>query len=106
VETGWIELAAHHAVIETSLLLTQEREFSARRPGIGRFAQNSEAETALVRELTAHVFEISAVLRVLQTWDPLINGLCWLVGSDLQPGINLTADFRLRLSFHTFSAHH
>ena len=57
VETVDIELAAHHAVIETSLLLSQEREFSGqrRRPGIGLFAQNSEAETALVRELTAHV---------------------------------------------------
>jgi hypothetical protein len=63
VETVDIELAAHHAVVETSLLLSQEREFSLqrRRPGIGLFAQNSEAETALVRELTAHVFEISAV---------------------------------------------
>jgi hypothetical protein len=61
VET--VELAAHHAVIETSLLLSQERVFSGqrRRPGIGLFAQNSEAEIALVRELTAHVFEISAV---------------------------------------------
>ena len=67
VETVEIELAAHHAVIETSLLLSQEREFSGQRrcAGIGLFAQNSEAETAQVREFTAHVFEISAVLRVL-----------------------------------------
>jgi hypothetical protein len=42
VETAEIELAAHHAVIETSLLLSQEREFSGqrRRAGIGLFAQN------------------------------------------------------------------
>jgi hypothetical protein len=68
VETVDIELAAHHAVFETSLLLSQEREFSLqrRRAGIDQFAQNSEAETALVREFTAHVFEISAVLRVIQ----------------------------------------
>jgi hypothetical protein len=42
VETSEIELAAHYAVIETSLLLSQEREFSGQRrcAGIGLFAQN------------------------------------------------------------------
>jgi hypothetical protein len=39
IETVDIELAAHHAVIETGLLLRQEREFSGqrRRIGIGLF---------------------------------------------------------------------
>ena len=68
VETVEIELAAHLAVIETSLLSSQEREFSGQRQRaeIGLFGQNSETETALVGEFTAHVFEISAALRAFQ----------------------------------------
>ena len=34
VETADIELAAHHADIETSLLLSQEREFSGQLGGL------------------------------------------------------------------------
>ena len=39
VETVDIELTAHHAVIETSLLLSQEREFSGQRRHAGRMAE-------------------------------------------------------------------
>jgi hypothetical protein len=66
VETVDIELAAHNAVIETSLLQSQEREFSGqtRRAEIDLFAQNSEAETALLRKFSPRVFGISTILRV------------------------------------------
>ena len=66
VETVEIELAAYHAVIETNLLLSQEREFSGqtRRAEIDLFAQNSEAETAILRKFSPGVFGISTILRV------------------------------------------
>ena len=53
VEAADIELAAHHAVNETSLLLSQEREFSGqrRRAEIGLFAQNSRAENRVSQRI-------------------------------------------------------
>lgn len=52
VETVDIEPTAHHAVLETNLLLSEEREFSKQRQRaeIGPFAQDYVTETALVRE--------------------------------------------------------
>jgi hypothetical protein len=58
VETVDIELAAHHS--HQNQPPTTELGTGI-FPGIGLFALNYEAETALVRELTAQVFEISAI---------------------------------------------
>jgi hypothetical protein len=62
------QLAAPHAVIETSLRnSSQERNFLLQRPGgeTGAFGSIG-AETALTREFGRHVFEIAALLRVSQ----------------------------------------
>jgi len=59
VETVDIELAAHHAVIETSLLLSQEREFSLQRQagtaGLLRVGLGASASQRSRREETISV---------------------------------------------------
>ena len=54
VETVDIELAAHHAVIETSLLLSQEREFTMHRfnDETDLFAESLSAATVQFRKFT------------------------------------------------------
>jgi hypothetical protein len=71
VRTGWwrqdgSKLNARHPVIERVSKLSQEREFSMQRLSdeTGLFAASLPAETAQIRELGAHVFDIFIVRRV------------------------------------------
>ena len=69
--TGWwrqsgSKLSAHHPVIERVSRLSQERKFSMQRLSgeTGLFAASLPAETAQIRKLGAHVFEIFIAIRV------------------------------------------
>jgi hypothetical protein len=83
--TGWwrqdgSKLSAHHPVIERVSKLSEEREFSMQRLSgeTGLFAESLPAETAQMRELGPHVFDISAVVRVFYLSHNLYE---WLVGT-------------------------
>ena len=67
VETAWTKLSAHHPVIERVSELRQERKFPMQRLSgeTGLFAASLSAETVQIREVGAHVFDISTVARVL-----------------------------------------